>query len=67
MSEIKELKESYNNQLLRLNKGYDYLDKNMDEYDKFQPELIKITRVLGSITLELEKQGIKVTWGEYLE
>lgn len=56
---MNKLKQEYNEKLARFNKAMGYLQLNLDEYEKWSPEVFKITRELSVIMNELEKQGIR--------
>jgi len=58
MDEVTELKQNYDEQLIRLNKGFEYLEKHPDEYDKWEGEIIKISRILGALRKMLNDHGI---------
>ena len=58
MDEIMELKQNYNKQLDRLNKGFKYLENHMEEYDQWEGEIIKISRILGALKKLLNDHGV---------
>jgi uncharacterized protein YukE len=58
MDEITELKHNYNKHLDRLNKGFDYVEKHPEEYDKWESEIIKISRILGALKRLLNDNGV---------
>jgi uncharacterized protein YukE len=58
MDEVMELKQNYNAHLDRLNKGFDYVEKHPEEYDKWASEIIKISRILGALKKLLNDNGV---------
>jgi hypothetical protein len=53
-----KLKEEYNLQLARLNKGWDYCNAHLEEADKWSEELYNITKILSNIMNSLIKYQI---------
>jgi uncharacterized protein YukE len=58
MTEVNALKENYNKNLDRLNKGWDYCNAHPEEVEKWSEELYNITKILSNIMNSLIKYQI---------